>query len=243
MDNLAIATGASQNHFKSLKQFLGTVPKSQRCFIYNLGLNKQSIGELDELAEQTGAMWKVCTFDYSKYPEYYNIEINAGEYAWKPAIICEVMHELLDKNKDVNYLLWSDAGNVLSPNSAGAITEFLRDNHIFTGYSLGNIAKWTHPLTLKWFSIGSSSPYMMYRCRNAAMMGFNISVESVVDFIDSLAVYASIKDCIAPPGSSRENHRQDQAVFTIMYYQYLEANTNIGSTGDMFGIKIHQDID
>lgn len=32
----------------------------------------------------------VRTFDYSKYPPHYNINVDAGQYAWKPAIILEL---------------------------------------------------------------------------------------------------------------------------------------------------------
>ena len=32
---------------------------------------------------------------------------------------------------------------------------------------------------------------------------------------------ALIKDCIAPPGSNRRNHRQDQALLSILIHRYL----------------------
>ena len=87
---IAVVTGASQNHIKSLYQFLNTIDRSiTRCYVYDLGLSEESSEDLKKIENIY-----FRTFDYSKYPSYYNININAGEYAWKPAIINEVTNEL-----------------------------------------------------------------------------------------------------------------------------------------------------
>jgi hypothetical protein len=64
---------------------------------------------------------------------------------------------------------------------------------------------------------------------------------------------ACIKECIAPHGSSRENHRQDQAVFTVLYYNYhlaqLPKKDNMVVNRELFaylignyiGYSIHND--
>lgn len=33
------------------------------------------------------------TFDFSKYPRYFDITLEAGQYAWKPIIVLEVLRE------------------------------------------------------------------------------------------------------------------------------------------------------
>jgi hypothetical protein len=56
--------------------------------------------------------------------------------------------------------------------------------------------------------------------RNAACMGFNTNTNFVRDLLIEFYNCSQIKECIAPYGSSRVNHRQDQAVFTILFYKY-----------------------
>ena len=99
-----LVTGASQNHFKSLKQFLTSINDiTQECFVWDLGLDPQSITELTTLFSTV--LYR--KFDYSQYPDYYNIHISAGEYAWKPVIIWKT----LEKYKGI--VCWMDAGNIL----------------------------------------------------------------------------------------------------------------------------------
>ena len=51
-------------------------------------------------------------------------------------------------------------------------------------------------------------------------MGFNTNTNFVRDLLIEFYNCSQIKECIAPYGSSRVNHRQDQAVFTILFYKY-----------------------
>jgi len=233
----AIVTGASENHYKSLRQFLNTVNKKLVvCYVYDLGLSENSKNEMKNMNDI-----QFRTFDYSKYPSYYNINVNAGQYAWKPALINELTSELLI-NGHVKYLLWCDAGNKLFDPAVSKIRGFLDKNYIFSSNTSDNILRWTHPLTLKWFSIESENDILKRAPRNGAMMGFNISNPSVIDFIKKFAECASIKECIAPEGSNRENHRQDQSVFSILYYNYVKQH-NLNIENNNLDISIHNDID
>lgn len=230
---LTIVTGASQNHFKSLKQFLSTVDTSRfTCYVYDLGLDKSAVTELT----QTFTI-QMRTFDYSKYPPYFNIHVNAGEYAWKPAIIFEVMSEVQN-----GLLLWCDAGNKIHDRYLRRLREFTTQQKIYSPSSDGTIKQWTHQKTLDWFSIPSDSPLLQLNNKNGAILAFNINESSVREFITSFIECAKQKECIAPDGSSRQNHRQDQAVFTILYYMFLN-QYNICSCERYFDISIHQDID
>jgi len=46
-------------------------------------------------------------FDYSKYPAYFNIKANAGQYAWRPVIIADTMNEFKRP------VIWMDAGTII----------------------------------------------------------------------------------------------------------------------------------
>ena len=236
---IAVVTGASQNHIKSLYQFLNTIDRSiTRCYVYDLGLSKESSEDLKKIENIY-----FRNFDYSKYPSYYNININAGEYAWKPAIINEVTNELVLENGHIRYLLWCDSGNKLYDSKLNRVCNFLNKNLIYSPCSSGNVRLWTHPLTLNWFSIDIEAQLLLKVNRNGAMLGFNITNPDVVNFIKEFARCASIKECIAPEGSSRLNHRQDQAVFTILYYNFVATNTGAKVEDTYLDISIHNDID
>ena len=77
--------------------------------------------------------------------------------------------------------------------------------------------------------------------RNAACLGFNTKNDIVKGFITEFYNYSCIKECIAPEGSNRFNHRQDQAILTILYYKY-KWNTSVDGT-KYIGHSIHNDID
>lgn len=240
MKDFVIVTGASQNHFKSLKQFLRTVNlHAVDCFVFNLGLDAASVSEL-----QAFAGIHLRDFDYSKYPAYYNIHDNAGEYAWKPAIIKLVKDELAAGEHIIEntVLLWCDSGNKL-PTNTQHVYNYILDIKVFSPSSNGDIRLWTHPKTLEFFSISSSDSILTNTNRNGAILGFALGDACVRMFIDALDSHAATKDCIAPEGSNRSNHRQDQAMFTILYYKFIQEHSLPKCTDEYLGIRIHCDID
>jgi len=233
-----IVTGASQNHFKSLKQFISSVDlERHECYVWNLGLDAASIDELRTLKVH----YRV--FDFSKYPDYYNIHVNAGEYAWKPAIIKETMDELLEIQTPYKKLLfWCDSGNIIRERSLSEFSSHTLQNKLYSPTSSGNVQIWTHPNTLRWFSISNKHPVLLYTNRNGAQLGFAIEDPDIQRFIQRFDECARIRACIAPEGSSRANHRQDQAVFTILFYRFFQTNPGC-STKDTYFSDIHRDID
>jgi hypothetical protein len=229
---LTIVTGASQNHSKSLKQFLGTLKNVQipfQCYIYDLGLNEETLNSLNQLYPDF--IYK--SFDYSKYPEYFNININAGEYAWKPVIIEEVSKEV------EGIIVWCDSGNKIIA-SLKNLYKIIETQGIYSPTSSGDIRKWTHPLTLEYFGINSCSLYLNKQNRNGACLGFDTGKIEVKEFIQKFSRLAQDKACIAPEGSSRTNHRQDQAVFTILYYQFFGERM---TENRYISFSIHNDVD
>ena len=51
-------------------------------------------------------------------------------------------------------------------------------------------------------------------------IGVDYSVDWVRNLVKDWHDLALTPMCICPPGSSRRNHRQDQAILTILYYMY-----------------------
>ena len=229
---ITIITGASENHSKSLKQFLGTLQNiviPYQCYVYDLGLNEETFFSLKQLYPDL--IYK--KFDYSKYPEYFNIHINSGEYAWKPVIIEEVSKEV------EGVILWCDSGNKIMSSLENLYT-IIENQGIYSPTSSGDIRKWTHPSTLDYFDFNKSSIFLNYENRNGAALGFDTRKEDVKKFIIKFSNLAQDKACISPEGSNRTNHRQDQAVFTVLYYQYFGEKI---TENKYLSFSIHNDID
>jgi hypothetical protein len=91
---------------------------------------------------------------------------------------------------------------------------------------------------LKWF--GVSGDLLKKAPRDGAIVGVDLTNQGAVRVLEEWAHLAQQKDCIAPPGSDRENHRQDQAVLTLLYYAYTDTKDLENSS---FNLATHQDCD
>jgi len=198
-------------------------------FVYDLGLTEESY---QYIAKNFRIILR--RFDYSRYPSFFDINVNAGEYAWKPALLWEVAQAVKE-----GVLLWCDAGNVLTEESY-QLFPIIKQQGIYSPISLGSVDEWTHPLMQSFLNIGCQDDVLSFPPRNGAILGFDLDRHDVMEFMKEYSRLAHIKECIAPEGSSRANHRQDQALFTILYYRYT--NNNIWDI-EQHGTHTHVDID
>ena len=207
-----IITGASDNHYLTVMNMIDSFIRyndRHKLIIYNLGVEESKWNHIKEKYNHQDFIFKV--FDYSKYPEWFNINIEAGHYAWKPTIIYNTFLEYTDE-----IIVWMDAGNLINERLQ-KLESFLIDNYIYSATSSGTIKDWTHPSTIEYLNCTNTG----HENRNGACMGFNTKIDLVKHFITEFYNCAMDKNCIAPDGSSRRNHRQDQAVFTILFYKYF----------------------
>jgi hypothetical protein len=139
-----------------------------------------------------------------------------------------------------------DAGNIII-NRLDKINELIKKDNIYSGYSSGNIKQWTHEKTIEYMGCFYNG-YDLTKCnsRNGACIGFNYNTDYVKTFVEEYRNYALIKECIAPEGSSRVNHRQDQSVFSIMFYKYyIKYQFDFSTLVDEYftDYNIHNDVD
>lgn len=232
---LTLISGASENHAKSLVQFLASVERSGHTgplVVYDLGLQAETFQHIQQRFRNPTIVYK--TFDYSKYPDYYKIEVEAGQYAWKPAILWE---ECQVATTDL--LLWCDAGNVLRGSLADLIA-IIGNQGIYSPISAGTVRQWTHPGMLAYMKVAEGDAMLSKSPRNGAILGFDVRKQEVQDLLKTFADLAAVRDCLAPPGSDRSNHRQDQALFTLLYYRYTGG---AGLASQQISLLIHQDVD
>jgi hypothetical protein len=235
-----IVTGSSANHICSLENFLYSLDSFRseidafpRIVVYNIGMNRTQLPILDQL-QSNGLVDDVILFDHERYPAFWDVAVNAGEYAWKTGIVNDA------RIRYGGVLVWLDAGNQVTSEFLTNIPHVVRNE--FHGFwsprSDHNMLKWTHPGMFKFFN-ADIKEYRYKRNCNGAAIGFDTDNHTIVsDIIAPWYECGLQKKCVAPPGSSRENHRQDQAVLT--YLAYLHGHECTVAPRD-FALYTHRD--
>jgi hypothetical protein len=229
-DDLVIVTGADSSHYRSLCQFLSSLFLHEpdiKAVVFDLGL----IESERQYLKNAFSSVELRQFDYSQYPDYFNIKVNAGEYAWKPVIVCDILNEFKC------CVCWMDAGNLVTKPLfwLRRITDILG---MYSPRSRDLVFDWTHPKTLEFLNASNDllhKPNLSGHC-----VAVNYRHHKARDLADRWKECALAKECIAPKGSNRTNHRQDQAVLSVIAHQSSIAK---GMPTRLYGFKVHQDID
>ncbi len=240
-NRLIIVIGADHTHSKSLLNLLNSLVKYESdalVLVWDLGL-------LQKDAEYIKANFQnieFLKFKFSDYPEYVNIKINKGCYAWKPIFIWLSYQFMKTKNLiEDTTLIYLDAGNLLIGNLK-RVQRLTIKEEVFTPYSKGRIREYTHPNTIDKmvFLTDFGNP----RNCNAALVGFKLNSKRALNLITTWKNLALDKDCIAPIGVDKITHRYDQSILSILcskmgfnkkrYYRNLRPAINI---------LLHQDAD
>jgi hypothetical protein len=230
MPRLTIVTGADATHGASLLQLARSVVAHERFarfVIYDLGLSPLQRERIRSAAPR--AKWR--SFDFSKYPAYFDIGVNAGEYAWKPVIVREEL------GKCRGLLCWMDAGNLVRKTMLALRFEIWRHG-FHSASSSGSVKQWTHPGMFDYFGLPHDWN-ANHQPMNAACVGFNPRSNKAFELCSEWARLAAIRECIAPKGSSRANHRQDQALLTVLALRRGFAPSKAG----LRGYAIQQDVE
>ncbi|CAG8562029.1 4542_t:CDS:2, partial [Cetraspora pellucida] len=220
--SFTIVTAANYNHWCHLQTWINhlniiklLLPKyiKPRIIIYDLGLKRKQKIYLNAL-KSVKYFTKLRTFNFSKYPEFWDIQKNRtsrGEYGWKAGILKEISMEF------PGILMWADTGTILGQEILENLPKILKlYDGFFSPRSNGTMDQWIHPGVFKYFNDDASKYVNLFNC-NAAAMFFDTRKTQYL--IDKLYECALEEECIAPLGSNRANHRQDQAILS-----YLVAN-------------------
>lgn len=231
MSDITVITGADTSHGRSLIRLPQLIRKYEpdvRIIAWDLGLSPEERKQFCSKNRDT----ELRTFDYSQYPAYFNIKKQAGEYAWKPCIISDVMNEVKGP------VCWMDAGNSIT-GSLNKIRKTVENLGLYTSVTTGSLERWTDQRTLNWLLIHPN----LYRKQMRAACGIAFSYEHprVRRLVNRWKECALVKECIAPEGSSKKGgHRQDQSVLTALIVQ---AGLDQGLPRERFNWKAHCDCD
>ena len=202
-DKTVIVTACSSNHFVPLTRLLLSIRRHEPTLpiiLYDLGMTPE---QAEWVKGVNGVVYRV--FPFRNWPPH--VALERESYSWKPIIISQVM------KKDEANVVWMDAGNQLRAPIYDAIHKYWADYRgFYSSTSSGDLKLWTFPATLKALNVPDT--LLTNPNCNAAFLGFSVEVyESLVAPWVKCALDAN---CIVPEGSSRDNHRQDQAVLSCI---------------------------
>ena len=203
-----IVTGASQNHAAPLLRFLRSIQKHEpgtEVIVYDLGLD-------DDICRRIEAHFPLRRFDFERYPAFFDISTNAGEFAWKPAIVREVAQERPD-----NIVCWMDAGTIVT-DKVTRLRHAALYNGFYSPIGYWYFGDWVHPSMLDFFQLPHDWKYKAWTLQ-AGTVAFYLRNAKARQLLEDWAHYASIQQCIAPAGADRANHRRDQALLTALAYR------------------------
>jgi len=223
-------TAADSSHYKTVKQFLKSFFKHEnesKIIFYDLGLtDKESHDLKNEFPEVI-----YHQFNYSQYPDYFDLKKNLGGYAWKPVIFWETLNQYKCK------LIWMDAGTLITE-SLESLKTYICWKGYYWHYSPGTIQEWTHETTLSYLKVPGK--FYNYRNLSASVIAVDYNDEEAYKVARDWKDCALCEECISPKGSDRSNHRQDQSALTILAHKRgLATGLKLRKTGYM----VQQDID
>ena len=213
-DDIVFVTATDSYYFDKVINLLESFfqHSKNKLYLYDLGLEDEQRIFLKKYKTLT-----VKKFDFENNPDFIGKykEKKLGSYAWKPIIVYQLLVEVKSK------VVWLDAGNLINKNIKNLKT-FLRVKNIVVPISSNRIKDWTHPQTIEY--IGLDKKYYSRNNYASGLIGFNYNSPKALKVAEEWKNFSMIKDCIAPKGSNRGNHRQDQAVLTLLLYKYIFKN-------------------
>lgn len=229
---LHLVTGADFSHSVALENLLVSI----RRFEPKATVTVWDLGLLVEQRNRLSSEFPLYTFrdfNFGLYPDHVNIRKDAGQYSWKPIAVS------LSVDSRAPLTLWLDAGNIIT-SPLKLVRRILVKRGFFSPYSSGTIADWTHKGSLSF--LGASEAIGQEPNCNGAVVGFDIRNIQAADLLIKWTNCAMDKDCIAPGGSNRLNHRQDQAVLSVLAsMNEINALRAERIMRKPLGILIHQD--
>lgn len=203
-----------------------------RVVVYNIGLNRTHFPILDQL-QANGLLDEHVIFDFEQYPDFWDVHVRAGEYGWKAGIIDQV------RQKYGGVLLWLDSGDEPSKDFLRTIPHYIRLHGFWSPRSSADMGKWTHQGLFDYYGVEKAKYESFINC-NGAIIGFDSNNATIVtDIMIPWYQCALDKNCIAPRGSSRHNHRQDQAALTFLVYR---SGRQCFGPPTVWGVGTHKDI-
>jgi hypothetical protein len=250
--NCVIVTAANDSYIKTMIDFIVKFfinCYSNNLIVYDIGLSKTNIILIEQLKNKYNFEFK--TLNYDLYPEHVNVNKYKGlfcSYAFKPIIIYNEANNPCNINKNI---IWMDSANRFDKEMINNICNSVNKNGFYSPISndRGTIEsiELNHPVTVKLLGLTELEHKTKLFSISANLVGLNYASECGKKILNEWYNYSLNKEIIMPHGSSRNNHRQDQTILSILMYLY-EKNNNIFFDKNNFGVNFwvkldHQTVD
>lgn len=228
--DLLVETAASENHgygsFNLMYSVLLADPYSSLLYI-DLGLSKEQLIVLNSHFEtlhqiqtkmKSNGFLAYRKYNWNSFPDWMNLfknKIQRGGYSWKVVPLVDAFFEWK------GLLAWLDAGNVIVDGITREVT-LTRKYGLYTPRSGGNIKRWTHNYTRKFMTqhhLITRNEDMDSNCE-ANTIFFDYSHYFTRELLEKHKECGYTQKCISPRGSNMTNHRQDQAILSLLINDY-----------------------
>ncbi|KAM7454437.1 hypothetical protein BLSTO_04806 [Blastocystis sp. subtype 1] len=219
--NYIIVTGSSQNHvIPNVNMLLSAVYANcnvSMVFV-DFGLDRRGLTLLTSTltlihsihtALHSPAELYYRKFNFAHFPQWMSLQDNAirGGYAWKVISY----YDVLEQTQAV--VVWSDGGNLWMDDITQDLKR-VKENGIYSPYSGDTIQRWVHGKTRAFLAGHHMLRKLMINkgmCTGGyVLMDYN-NAYAMNNVVLPLLQCVYTRKCVAPLGTSRENHRQDQA--------------------------------
>ena len=227
-NNVLLITGCSDNHFMSvvpaMYAMLNASATVNIAFI-DYGLLPEQVEELKSVfdyihrvhvAMNASSLIVYRKFDFRKAPTWMNIFDcqTRGGYAWKVIGYMDLLSEWKAMGA------WIDAGSIINDGIDMELM-YAKMEGMYVPPSPGNVGMWTHPSMIQFVESMGLTGKVDRNETNCSSGHF------FMDFSNTTAVNTIFKPflqcaytmkCITPRGSSKANHRQEQAGITLFLH-------------------------
>ena len=229
-----LVTASDEKHYPYLVNFINNFQQIQKnrfkkLIIFDLGLSTQQHQKLLE-----NKILEIRKFPFEKYPKYFGLRLKEhkykiGGFAWKPEIV-----NIL-KNEGINCLIWLDSATMFQSNLI-LFKIFIYEYGFASFNSTGNIKQWTHPSVLEDLSLNDNQFILNSTNLMAGVVGFNFNNQFAKKLHQEWNKLSSNENMIFPANSSSSNHRHDQSLLSIAYWNLTK--NRLPSNTFLFNIKI-----
>jgi len=236
-----IITGANDAYILTLLDFINQYIQQNleptNLIVYDLGLSEKNRELVNRINNQLTMCFTIKKLDYTKYPEHVDLKKYKGlycSYAFK-GIIMYNEAQLLCKP-----LIWMDNANRFNlpvlKNIIDSVNKYGIYSPISTYEKTIETIELNHPKTTEIIGLTEYEHNNLLTSRTGGLVGVDYNSKPGKEIIDNWYKYSLQKEVIMPEGSTRNNHRQDQTVLSLLIFLYEKQN-NIKFDTSSFNIS------